>query len=302
MNPFYLPGPQFLLFYSIFAALVIAVMVIWRQRAERYGAPKIDLSDPYLIAYLRGGETEVLRVATVSLIQRGLLVSAGTQIQRAENASPDSVHRPIEQALLKKYTHFGAVSKMFKDRGLKSVCAVYGNTLRTARLLPDNTVLHARQTRLVITCLVLGGGGLPKVIYALSQGRINVAFLIILMIVAIVIAHQLSFPRLTASGKTLLEDVQSLYSELRDRAPFLHRGGVGTESMMLAAAFGVGALAGQEFAYTQTLFPRVKKQDKGSCASEGGCGGGCSSSATSSSSCGSSCGGGGGGCGGCGGS
>ena len=53
MNPFDLPGPQFLLFYIIFAGLVISGLVFWRRRAESSpSTPRIDLSDPYLIAYL----------------------------------------------------------------------------------------------------------------------------------------------------------------------------------------------------------------------------------------------------------
>ena len=300
MNPFDLPGPQFLVLYIIFAGLVVVGLVLWRRRAELSEAPKIDLSDPYLIAYLRGGEAEVLRVATVSLIDRGLLTTAGTQILRAENASPESARRPVEQALLKRYERSREVSLMFKDDALRLACEPYGKILRTARLLPDETVTEARLTRLVIACLVLSGVGFWKIFIALSEGRTNVGFLIILIVVAIVVAAKLSFPRLTESGKAMIEDVQSLYSGLRNRAPFLTPGGAGIEPMMLAAAFGVGALAGEGFAYTGTLFPRARKKANGSCSSDSDCGSSCGSS--SSSSCGSSCGGGcGGGCGGCGG-
>ncbi len=145
MNPFDLPGPQFLLFYIVFAAAVVAGLVFWRRRAElSSSSPRIDLSDPYLIAYLRGGEREVLRVATVTLIDRGLLNRNGSHIQRAENASPDSVRRPVEQALLKKYARGGEVSWMFEDDGLSKACEPYGDTLRRARLLPDESVNQAR--------------------------------------------------------------------------------------------------------------------------------------------------------------
>lgn len=91
MNPFELSGPEFLLFYIIFSVVVIGVAVFWRRRAELPAAPpKLDLSDPYLIAYLRGGDAEVLRVATVTLIDRGLLKADGTRLQRAEHASPNA--------------------------------------------------------------------------------------------------------------------------------------------------------------------------------------------------------------------
>lgn len=304
MNPFDLPGPQFLLFYVIFGGLVISGLVFWRRRAElSSSSPRLDLSDPYLIAYLRGGETEVLRVATVSLIDRGLLIRNGSQIQRAENASPDSVRRPIEQALLKKYARAGEASWMFEDEGLSKACESYGATLRRARLLPDEYVNQARLIRLVIASFVLSGVGFTKVFIALDAGRSNVGFLIILTVVAVVIAAAVSFPRLTESGKAMIEDVKSLYSGLRDRAALLNPGGAGIEPMMLAAVFGVGALTGPGFSFASALFPGQKKRAQGSCATDGDCGSSCSSSSCSSgSSCGSSCGGGcGGGCGGCGG-
>ena len=306
MNPFALPGPQFLLFYIIFGAVVIAGMVFWRRRAElSSSSARIDLSDPYLIAYLRGGEREVLRVATVTLIDRGLLVRNGSQIQRAENASPDSVRRPIEQALLKKYARAGEVSWIFEDDGLSKACEPYGATLRTARLLPDEYVNQSRLVRLVIVSFLVSGVGFTKVLIALDAGRTNVGFLIVLMIAAIVIAAVVSFPRLTESGKAMIEDVQSLYSGLQDRATLLKPGGAGIEPMMLAAVFGVGALAGPGFSFASGLFPEQKRKANGSCAGpDPGCGSTCSSSSScsSGSSCGSSCGGGcGGGCGGCGG-
>ncbi len=291
MNPFDLPGPQFLLFYIIFAGAVIGALVIWRRHVESSKTPKIDLSDPYLIAYLRGGEAEVLRVATVSLIDRGLLVASDTSLKRAEHASPESARRPIEQALLKKYARAGEVSWMFEDDGLMKACESYGVTLRRAQLLADENVTQARLIRLVIAAFLLSGVGFTKVLIALDAGRTNVGFLIILTIVSIVVAAAVSFPRLTQSGKTMIEDVQNLYGGLRDRATSLTSGGATIEPMMLAAAFGVGALHGEAFAYTGTLFPRARKSN--SCASDTGCGSSCSSS------CGSSCGGGcGGGCGG----
>lgn len=295
MYPFDLPGPQFLLFYLIFASAVVGGLVVWRRRVESSETPKIDLSDPYLIAYLRGGAAEALRVATVSLIDRGLLLAEGTLLRRAENASPESARRPIEQALLKKYAVGGEVSWMFDDDSLMTVCESYAATLKRAQLLPDENVTQARTIRLVIAAFLLSGVGFTKVLIALEAGRTNVGFLIILTIVAIVVAGVVSFPRLTESGKTMIEDVQNLYGGLRDRAMFLAPGGASIEPMMLAAAFGVGALEGEAFAYTETLFPRPKASS--SWSTSGGC-----SSSCGSSSCGSSCGGGcGGGCGGCGG-
>lgn len=295
MNPFDLPGPQFLGFYLGLSALVIVALLVARKVGESSSAPKLDLSDPYLIAYLRGGDTEMLRVAAVSLVDRGLLTATGTQLKRAENAAVDSVRRPVEKELLNKFQHADEASAIFDDARLKATCKPYEQTLKNAGLLPNESIKSARLTRLLIACFVLGGIGVVKILVALSRGRTNIGFLIVLMIVAVAIAVKLSFPRLTEAGAAMLADLQGLYSDLKNRAFLLRTGGATIEPMLLAAVFGVGALESADFAFTRTLFPspQAAAQSGSSWVSSG--------SSCSSSSCGSSCGGGcGGGCGGCG--
>jgi len=174
----------------------------------------------------------------------------------------------------------------------------YEQTLKNAGLLPNVAIQNSRLTRLLVACAIVGGVGVVKLLVAFARGRTNVWFLIILMVVSLVIAVKISFPRLTESGKAMIADLQNLYSGLKDRAPLLQTGGATIEPMMLAAVFGIGALASTSFAFTHALFPRASKQ-----AQSSACGASCGASSCSSSSCGSSCGGGGcgGGCGGCGG-
>ena len=309
MNPFDLPGPEFLLFFIGLSVVAIVALIVTRKIAETSRAPKLDLSDPYVIAYLRGAEPETLRVAAVSLIDRGLLLATGTQLQTAEKASSDAVRRPIEKELLRKFKRADEAKSIFDDSRLRATCKPYEQTLKAAGLLPSEAIAGARWTRLLIACGVLGGVALVKILIALERGRTNVWFLIILTVIAIVAAVKISFPRLTESGKAMIADLQNLYSGLKDRAKFLHSGGATIEPLMLAAVFGVGALASADFAFAQLLFPRAKAAaDAAAWNSTTSCGSSCSSSfgsggtSCSSSSCGSSCGGGcGGGCGGCGG-
>ena len=294
MNPFDLTGPQFLLFYLVLSVLVIIVLVYLRRSAESPATPKLDLSDPYLIAYLRGGEPETLRVATVSLIDRRLLVATGTELKCADNASTASVRRPIEKELMRKFKSANEAALIYEDHGLLATCKPYERTLKQAGLLPTEWMERARMTRVGVACFLLAGIAIAKIFIALERGHTNIWFLVILMGVAIFCVVKFSFPRLTESGKAMVADLRNLYSGLKDRAFFLQPGGATIESMMLAAVFGVGALEGANFAYTRVLFPRAKKES-GSCGAS--CGSACGSS------CGSSCGGGGcgGGCGGCGG-
>ena len=295
MNPFDFSGPAFLVFYVVLSALVIGGIVLLRRWFESPQTPRIDLSDPLLIAFLRGGHSETMRVAAVSLIDRGLLICSGTRLQTAARVRAEAVRRPIEKALIEKFTLGGEATSMFNDWKLKSVCEEYEYKLKKVRLLPDDSVTLVRITVFASALLILAGVGITKLMLAFERGRPNVCFLVVLVVIAIVIAAKKSFPRLTESGTAMLQDVKHLYRDLKDRSFQLKPGGATIEPMMLAAVYGVGALAGDGFGYTKTLFPRAKKSSESSCAS--GCGSACGSS------CGSSCGGGGcgGGCGGCGG-
>ena len=279
MNPFDLRGPEFLLFYFCFSLAVIIAIVVFRRRAESGDAPRMDLSDPYLIAYLRGGREEALRVSVISLVDRGMLVMDGRLVRRADNVAYDMVGRPMERAVLEKFRVPGKAVTVLESRNLTQVFQFYQDSLERLGLLPDAAVFNARLMRLLPGLAALLVVGVIKIQIGLSLER-PVGFLFMMMIVAIVIAAAMSFPRLTARGKAILEDVTNLYSGLRTQVNSFRPGSASAELTMFAAVFGVAALAESPLGYTQTLFP----QTTSSCGSSDG-GGGC----------------GGGGCGGCGG-
>src|SRR5262249_34858514 len=278
---------------------------------------KIDLGDPYLIAYLRGGVYETLRVAVVSLVDRGMLVMEGRFIRRADHVTSEMVKHQVEYETLKKFGAPGNASSVFKDNNLMSATQSYCHKLELAGLLPDSEVRIARLKRLLLALTALGTVGVIKIGIGLSLGR-PVSFLVVMMIVAMVIAALSSFPRLTARGEATLADIRNLYSGLRTQVNSFSQGAASAELAMFAAVFGVTALAATPFEYTRRLFPQsVNSCSSSSCGSScgsyssscGSSGSSCSSSGSSCGSSGSSCGssgsscgssGGGSGCGGCG--
>ena len=65
MNPFDLSGPSFLVFYICVALIVIIALKLVIDEAEG-GAPRaLPLSDPYQIAWFRGGTPEAARIAVL---------------------------------------------------------------------------------------------------------------------------------------------------------------------------------------------------------------------------------------------
>ena len=66
--------------------LIIGGVMLLRRFDEDRDTAKPPIDDPYFVAFLRGGETETLRVAALSLIDRGLLA-----LKAPENRSFPSV-------------------------------------------------------------------------------------------------------------------------------------------------------------------------------------------------------------------
>src|SRR5882672_3898252 len=123
MFPFNLPGPAFLFFYALFAFAVIAAFYVVRRHSESGPPPSLDLVDPFLFACLRGGPKEVISVATLGLIDRGLLRTTGRTITRSPEAKPELVRRRIEKEVLRHFTQSGEIDAALKDATLLRVAS-----------------------------------------------------------------------------------------------------------------------------------------------------------------------------------
>jgi uncharacterized protein (TIGR04222 family) len=281
MFPFDLNGPEFLVFYFVLGVCVVFALRWWAG-VDGPESPAIDLSDPYLIAYLRGGKNEALRVATVSLIDRGVLTVSGSKVSTARDRSADSLRIPIEQSLVSYFQTTAEAASAFKaailDEGL------YEQALIRADLLPGPEARFARASKLSAALLVLWSVAFIKIAVALSRGHSNVQFLFVLAVIFTVFAIKLGLPRLTRKGAATLANLKLLFGSLQLRASTLVAGRNANELLLLAAVFGVGTIPASVFPHAKKLYPQA--------ASSSSCG----------SSCGSGCGGGGcgGGCGGCG--
>jgi uncharacterized protein (TIGR04222 family) len=294
MNPFDLPGPQFLLFYLAFGTVLLFIAAAIRRSREGTQGSDVRLTDPYLIAYLRGGKNEALSVAAISLLDRQLL-TCSDKLSTANADAVDIARRPIERAILIRFKEPADPKVLFTDPALSAAAEKYKQELMNLGLLPDARLARVRHRILSLAIFLLWATAIIKIGVALSRGRTNIVFLIALAVILTIVAHLTLNPRRTRSGDALLGDLKTLFGGLKDRSSAISPGGQSNEAAFLAAVFGIGALPLASFPFAARLRPQTQAQGAG--------GSSCSSwtSSCSSSSCGSSCGGScGGGCGGCG--
>ena len=294
MNPFDLPGPEFLGFYLILGGVALFSLATLRRRREAALAAPPRLEDPYSVACLRGGVKEALQVALLSLIDRGLLRvqtsdESGVTLQTTRPDASELARHPLEKEILKACRQPISFESALTDPSSRSVCRKYAEELERMGLLPDDALRRARQQLFLVTAGILGSVAAVKILVALSRGRFNITFLVLAAVAFGWLARLLAHPPQTAQGKRLLTDLKTLFASLKNRASELLPGGGSTELPWLAALFGLEAVPVMAFPWRDQLLPPPKTEAS-------------SMESSSGSSCGSSCGGGcGGGCGGCGG-
>ena len=296
MNPLDLRGPEFLVFYFGLGVATLGLMWFLRRTNESDSSVAPLLSDYLEIAYLRGGANEALRVATMNLVNRGLVdIKSSDRLHTVDRHARELVAKEAERGILDRFTVPQAATGIFSDWKLRRAATRDCRPpLVRQGLLPNAAQRFVRAFLLLTGGFMLGGVAVVKILVALSRGRSNIMLLIVEALVFGVLLYKVTHPRRTPAGNAVLADLRTLFAGLRARGPSLALGVDTQDFALLMAVFGMTALP-PAFNFDR-LFPRA--------AQSSGCGSGCGSS--SGSSCGgggSSCGGGGcggGGCGGCG--
>jgi uncharacterized protein (TIGR04222 family) len=294
--PFNLTGPQFLAFYAAFAVVVIVVHWVLHIRpgaaAPGTTGPSLDTltNDPYLIAGLREGADEAIRVAVVNLVDRGLLSTQGSGLRATGRANAESLRRKLDRVIIQrcKFAPLSA-AEIVKDEAVRAAAAEIETHLQSQGLLLNAADLAARTRARYGVLLLLAGVSLLRIVQAVMAGRSNLWFLVFETLIACFIAWKLPHARLTQIGQRALSALHTLLERLKKRAEKLAPGGATNEAILVAAMFGLYALPAAAFPFVEETYPRPKSSDSGSSSSDSG-------SSSDSSGCG-----GGGGCGGCGG-
>jgi len=304
MNPFDLPGTLFLPLYLLFGIGVTLVVVAIRNSMEPAEGPRLNLSDPYPIAYLRGGSGEVLRLATVSLVGGNFLKVEDDKITLPGGTEKKGTHPKIEAEVLQFFSFYDDPKQLFERQAALAVAETYKQRLTDLGLLPDDALRQRRMMLFGAAVAVLWGTALFKIVLALERGRHNIGFLIVLALIFTPVLYKLCTPKRTQLGKKVLKDLKTLLAGSLKTAKSHNGRGPRDETLLLAAVFGTATVAALGYGWIKQIYPKAMVNQLGvetscgsscgssSCGSSGDSGGG---SSCSSSSCG-----GGGGCGGCG--
>jgi uncharacterized protein (TIGR04222 family) len=234
-----MPGPQFLLLY---AGVILSVLVLCRVRL-RLSDPSAALPaltipaqpDPYTIAYLRGGTSEVVRLVTFALLERGFLQVVDEPKKKWQNQQPQRFQRVthsqdlsqlsrMEHCALDWFDQSRTAADIFKESGglisyVEGYCTEYERHLRKEQLLTSDTMKTlAAQTEWYGAAIILSVGGY-KLLDAWLEGRSNVSFLIIMSIVSLVaVVLVCGQPRLSQRGRIYLRQLQLAFNGLKSQA------------------------------------------------------------------------------------
>ena len=175
MNPLDLTGPVFLEFYALYGASICLALFWLRHLTEPYDPRRAVPTDPQTVAYLRGGPTEAIRVAILTLLERGVLSEAGNSINLSKDVTLSHQASPLERAVFEHFRGNGSGCWLLKPETLSDAATAYAEpALQVAGLTPDSAVHAARKRRLTIALAALGGLAALKIVIALSRGHTNV--------------------------------------------------------------------------------------------------------------------------------
>jgi uncharacterized protein (TIGR04222 family) len=289
-NPFTLRGPDFLLLFLFLCILVHllvhAAIVMNEARVPAKGV----LRDPYLIAYLRAGTLELVRVVGLSLALRGLLAVSPRGLMIIHPGEVSRATLPIERAVLQACRPGSTLTAIAGDGEVRLATQEYQRRLADSGLLPNARAKRARKWAVLAGTSILAFVAFCKIVIALDSGHSNISFLMILASVAILLLLVRFRSRLTSEGVSVLKGLKALFADLNRRSDQLAATAV-AEATLLAAVFGVYINSGTDPVAWRKVFPLQSGSPADTIAAS-------SVSSCSSSGCGG--GSGGGGCGGCG--
>ena len=186
-------GPTFLIFYTIL--FVVGTIALRRRvkslNAEANARPSLRMPeklDPYKVAFLRGGDSEVLRAGMVDLVDRGVITK--TEITQGKFlktkltqwvCDPEKVARGVRFSAIQKYLieHFETAkdaASVFEAESMlkaKELMGGYREWVQEEQLLNDHSDRAGVRSMAWMLFLGLEGLGLYKLIAAIATRHLS---------------------------------------------------------------------------------------------------------------------------------
>lgn len=287
-------GPEFLLFYASAIAFILGAAV-WVSRHNDVTTPMPpppvpSRPDAYEVAYLRGGDNELVRTVIFGLTQRGYLKMGDSAVEQASDPPDPVLLSPIEREVFSWLAWPRTAQEIFESGGvapnIRKFSASYQALLQNESLLAGVEMRRGAWAVSLVAALAIVALGGYKLAIAALKGHSNVMFLILMGVAALWITVKIpAAVRVTARGRAYLQTLQLAFKGLKDRVATLTpaAGAEDATLPLLVGLLGVSVLAGTSYDAYHQMFRRASANSTAACgACGGGCGGGC------------------GGCGGCG--
>src|SRR5262245_8754633 len=150
MNPFDLPGPQFLGLYVVLFMAVVGVAAglrwYWRRPIDEPPPEALDLS-PYEVAYLAGGPQLAVNAAIARLVQQGALAARASErkLTRKEGPAPSGSAAALEKAVYHSVDqHTGDEIKTVRDKAAAALDPIRQRLQDLGLVVADDQAATAR--------------------------------------------------------------------------------------------------------------------------------------------------------------
>ena len=236
--------------------------VLLRRALDRTGGldipPVPDTPDPYHIAYLRGGEGEVMRLTLFDLVRRGhlemtetkRLASTERRIHRSETAPEVDELSDVERYMVGFFANARNPAEIYRS-GIHELLrhgshAEKTDLMREQMLIPeaiDRRLSGADYLIAALGCLF----GIALGLFAFDHAGIGVG-IAILFLVARKLAkrHMRRTGHMSAHGRKYLAAMQDAYADMKSAAPVVQGpAGRGRDDTLLSVGlYGSAALMG----------------------------------------------------------
>lgn len=275
---FYWNDSVFLPTYALLLVLLIVghrAWLRWRNRPDAE-SPRMPspLTDPYAVAYLRGGADEAVRTAVFVLLYRGALKHLTKKnLQQVKGFNATGL-QPLEAQVLTRFdTPRSTQGLLWESSWTRHLTDAYEARLRRAGLLNHRGPLAGRVYRFLVISLLLVT--IVRSVVSVQMGYTGFPLMIGATLIGWFFLRPMWRAQTPLGGRALEQQKQA-------HQRWMHSAGNVNEATWVAAAFGVAALSAIAYPMAMYAMPIMGRRT-GDGSGDSGTGMGTSGDASTSS-------------------